>query len=184
VELRVPVNGNNQSAQFVFSIDPPADFRNGVVTWRLRAPVLNNQLIVQPFSNDATRSSADFDFHLMNATNGFVSADQFIDLVYNLAVEPVVDFPDGGDASVPYANDFDKSLIARLGLEIGSAGAFTTAFPGGATVTLLVASVTFTGVGGNVLADISFADSASNFVVNTLSQPPPQPGSIVIHHPE
>lgn len=186
LELQVPVAGINQSTAFQFGITPPADFTNGVVTWRIRAPVLNDQTFVQPFSTDGSSFSFDGEFRSVNATNGFVSADQFFDFVYNLALKPAVDrevVPDAGaDAGpgAPIAGDFDKSLIIAVGLQVGSAGGFV----GESTITLLIDSVTFTGVGGDAVADVDFADGASGFAINTFTNPPPRPGSAVIHHPE
>lgn len=186
VEVSVPLDANNENTSFQINISPAADFTNGTITFRVRALTIGAQLVVQPFSTDDSGFDFDGQFTQLNAGNGFVDTESFIDLVYDLSDNDPADvlFPDAGglDGGSPDPEDHDKSRIIAIGFQLGSAGNFTTDFPDPITLTMLVDSITFTGVAGDVVANRTFTDSAEGFAINTDTSFIPD--SEVIHHPE
>jgi hypothetical protein len=186
VELRVPVTAINQTTLFQFAPATPADFSTGTVTFKVRGLTLNDQLGASPFAqNSFPPNNFPFvgQFEPLSAANGFVDEDTWVDLAFDIGAQPPPDIiPPNADAGAdagpgtPDLADFDKSRVSNFGLSVGSAGAFT----GALTVTVLVDSVTFTGVDTNALPNVTFDATAEGFVVNTFAD---VEGSVVIHHP-
>lgn len=190
VELRVPVTAVDQTTLFQFTLpfNQPVDMTNAVITYRMRALTIDNQLAGSPFAQDDTGYNFVQRFINLDTGNGFTGPDVWVNITHDLsALAPadiiVVDIPDGGDAGdggggTPTADpaDFDKARVIQFGLNVGSAGAFTGVTDAGPfVVTVLLDSVTFDGIDR---ADVTFDDSAEGFAANGG-----QPGSQVIHHP-
>ncbi len=189
LELRVPVAvaNDDRTTLFQFSLgDAPLDMSTAVITYRIRALTIDNQIQASPFAQDADFGGFESRFFNLDAGNGFTSTDVFVNVEHNLANRapvntvfvPNADAGDaGGDAGgtlVPVAGDFDKSRVIQFGLNVGTAGAFT-AVP--VTVTVLVDSITFDGIDR---PDVTFDDSAEGFAASGFQ---PQPGTELLHHP-
>lgn len=188
VELRVPVTIANEGQttlfQFTLPDGAPLDMSSAIVTYRMRALTLDNQLSGSPFAQDDTGYNFEQRFTNLDSGQGFTSTDVWVDIAHNFAnlpAAPIIftDIPDGGDASdggggTPVADPavFDKARVIQFGVNVGSAGGFT-AVP--ETVIVLLDSVTFDGIDR---PDVTFDESAEGFAANGG-----QPGSQIIHHP-
>lgn len=183
VELRVPVTGPNQDTLFQFFLAAPLDMSSAVITYRVRALTLGNQLAATPFAQDADFGGfASAGFINLDVGNGFTSTDVFVDIVHDLSAVPPADIIGASDAGAdggggaPDPADFDKSQVRQFGLIVSTGGAFT----GTETITVLLDSVTFEGVDALVRPDVLFTADAEGFGINGFQ---PQPDSEVIHHP-
>jgi hypothetical protein len=184
VELRVPVTAVNQTTLFQFALGAPLDMSTAIITYRMRALTIDNQLGGSPFAQDADYGGFQQRFINLDTGNGFTSPDIWVNITHDMNSVPAapiifVDIPDGGDASdggggTPTADPaaFDKSRVIQFGVNVGSVSLFT-GFP--ATVTVLLDSVTFEGIDR---PDVTFDDSAEGFAANGG-----QAGSQVLHHP-
>jgi hypothetical protein len=190
IELRVPLSGVNQSALFQFTIgEPSIDMSDAIITYRVRALVLGDQLFVSPFAQDADYQGFESQLTTLTAENGFVDTDTWVDLEHDLGALPALSpFDAGTDAGVPDASvgdasadaapgasaAFDKSAVSQFGLQLGSAGAFE----GQGVLRVLLDSVTIAGVDLN---DVDFDTDAAGFALNLDANP--APGSQVVYHP-
>lgn len=181
VELRVPIDGINQTQFFNFQLPAGGvDATDGVITYRMRALTVGNQLAASPFAQDNDFGGFEQRFVNLDTGNGFTSPDVWVNIEHDLSAVPPVDVtpipdagPDAGGTPVP--GDFDKSLLRQFGLNVGSAGAYAD---GATIVRVLVDSVTFSNID---LPDVDFTDGAEGFVINPDGST--REGSEIIYHP-
>jgi hypothetical protein len=182
VELRVPVTGGlDQSTRFQFALTPTRDLSVATVTFTVRALTLGDQLVASPFAMDGDSEGFAQRFTTLNAANGFVNQDTWVDLVFDVAALPPADIlppaPDAGtDESTVERADFDKSRVQRLGLNVGAVSTLTRA----QTVSVVVTQVVFANVQGFSIPNVTFDRSAQGFTVNSVEN---QPAAELIHHP-
>jgi hypothetical protein len=197
VELRVPVNGDGtttlddfQSVGFQFA--GSFDLSNATVTFRVRALTIDDQLTASPYVVDrqkvgeAEANGFDFvnSFEILNAGNGFTDEDTWVNLTFDvgsLPDPPQLSVTDAGvDAGTTQDLDaFDNSDVLSIGIQVGSAGSFA----GAETVTILIDSVTFTGVDSVARPNVSFDTSLEGFGFGFASPDTIDP-EIILHAAE
>jgi hypothetical protein len=166
LELRVPVeltDAQNELQTF-FNINFGQTLRNfstGTATFRIKALQQGDGLGVSGIANSGVNFTgfAQGDFVSLNAFNGFVDDDTFVNVPFNLGA-----ITGGG---------FDNTEVVQLGLAVAAPG-FDGSFD---TLTVFIDSITFTGVTG--LANMNFTADAEGFAVGSVFET----GSAVIHHP-
>jgi hypothetical protein len=175
------VDDSDQTAVFQFE-GGPFDMSYGEFRFRMRPLELGTQFIVSPFARDADLSGfVSNDTLLLDST---FPEDTWVEVVFSLVgVNPPAGIlpADAGstnpDAGTPDPAGFDKSRVARFGLQIGS----THYYAGPpTTVTVLIDTVSFDGIVGDPLAEKTFDANTEGLTIDLAAS---IPGAAIIHHP-
>jgi hypothetical protein len=185
VELRVPVTGGaNQTTLFQFFIaSGPVDFSNATITFRMRALTIGDQLVGVVFAQDGDFGGFGQQFGFLNAAAGFVDTETWVNRTFDLsALAPPATLPVDADAGAdagPAVVDpaaFNQGQVRQYGVQIGAFAGQV----GAETVTVLVDSVTFTGLDANAFPTVTFDTGVDGLAINGSG---PVAGSEIIHHP-
>ena len=143
----VPLNAADQFGMFELSLPRPVDVTNTTITWRLRAIGFDGTSGgVSPYVRDVRDRDQCFIWTNLAAISTWTDVD----------CEFSERYP-GGVEDEPFHNDFDRTRVAKLGIQIHSGSADSSAVYSDALVYL--DSITFSnGVSPDITFDIDIAD--------------------------
>lgn len=192
VEITLPVTAADQaltpplnSAFYQFTFPAPGvDLSNATVTWRVQVLTPSATFYLQTASqNGASNNYAGSYVNYTTLTETSFPAGQWVDVVQNLAAlgggagdagvgdageEPSdAGAGDAGDAAPPPATGvFDKSRVESVSLQVGVVA------PNAGTVTIVIDSVTFTGVDATAVPNKTFDTGVDGLSLNNFQIPP------------
>jgi hypothetical protein len=193
VEITLPVTAADQaltpalnSAFYQFSFPAPGvDLSNATVTWRVQVLTPSANYYLQTASQNGTANNFAGNYvNYTTLTETAFPAGQWVDVVQNLAAlgggagdagvgDAGGEAPgdagtgDAGDAAAPPATgEFDKSRVESVALQVGVVS------PNAGTVTIVIDSVTFTGVDATAVPNKTFDSGVEGLTLNTFQAPP------------
>lgn len=206
VEITLPFSETGQQATFAISYAAPGvDFSNAVITWSVKIPTADDGAYIKPqLQNGAANYPGYYDAVQQATSAANFPASDWVDIVLDASAIGASGVSDAGvagetdaavadaavadaavaDAAVADAaaadpgstrTEFDKAFVEALQLQLGT----TT---GTAPLTVLVDSVTITGVTG--VTGSNFDSAVDGFALNEFANAASIPAGVtVVHHP-